>query len=76
MKQLLRFDDLRELGIVKSHTTLNKWTDTRGFPPGRIIGKHRFWTNTEIMGWIEEQPTAKLALRGDAKRRKEAAAHE
>jgi predicted DNA-binding transcriptional regulator AlpA len=72
--KLLRFQDLKD--VLKSRTTLNDWVDNRGFPPGRVIGKHRLWTEDEILRWIESQPTGKLPLRGDAKRRKAAAAHE
>jgi hypothetical protein len=64
---LLRFDDLREQGIVKTWHTLNHWIDERGFPPGRMIGRFRTWTQAEVMAWVEKQPTAKSELRGVAK---------
>jgi predicted DNA-binding transcriptional regulator AlpA len=63
---LLRFDDLRRLGIVSTWTSLNKWIDERGFPPGRIIGRFRTWTTAEVMAWIESQPTTKAKRRGAA----------
>ena len=66
--KLLRFEDLRELRIVRTWTTLNSWIDTRGFPPGRMIGRFRTWTEAEVMGWIEAQPTTKIPPRGNAKR--------
>jgi hypothetical protein len=66
--KLLHFQDLREANIVRTWQTLNDWVDNRGFPPGRIIGKFRTWTEAEIMAWIEKQPTAKLPPRGKAKR--------
>ena len=65
---LLRFEDLRAKRIVRTWTTLNNWIDTRGFPPGRMIGRFRFWTEAEVMAWIEKQPTAKIPPRGYAKR--------
>ena len=65
---LLRFQDLRELRIVRTWTTLNYWIDTRGFPPGRMIGRFRTWTEAEVMAWIEGQPTTKIPPRGNAKR--------
>jgi predicted DNA-binding transcriptional regulator AlpA len=65
--KLLRFDDLREQRIVRTWTTLNEWIDTRDFPPGRMIGRFRTWTEAEVMDWIERQPSAKLAPRGFAK---------
>jgi predicted DNA-binding transcriptional regulator AlpA len=63
---LLRFDDLSRLGIVKTWTSLNKWIDERGFPPGRIIGRFRTWTTAEVMAWIESQPPTKAKRRGAA----------
>jgi hypothetical protein len=68
MKKLLHFQDLREANIVRTWNTLNDWIDNRGFPPGRMIGKHRVWTDDEVVDWIKKQPTAKLAPRGNAKR--------
>jgi predicted DNA-binding transcriptional regulator AlpA len=66
---LLRFQDLREQRIVRTWTTLNNWIDHRSFPPGRMIGKHRLWTEAEVLAWIERQPQAKLEPRGCAKGR-------
>ena len=66
--KLLRFEDLRQQRIVRTWTTLNNWIDTRGFPPGRMIGRFRTWTEDEVMAWIEAQSTAKLAPRGYARR--------
>jgi hypothetical protein len=64
---LLRFEGLREQGIVKTWHTLNHWIDTKGFPAGRLIGRHRTWTVAEVMAWIERQSAAKAELRGVAK---------
>jgi predicted DNA-binding transcriptional regulator AlpA len=63
---LLRFEDLRVLGIVQTWQSLNKWIDERGFPPGRIIGRFRTWTQAEVMAWIEAQPSTKAKRRGCA----------
>jgi predicted DNA-binding transcriptional regulator AlpA len=65
---LLTFRDLRAKRIVKTWNTLNSWIDTRGFPPGRMIGRFRMWTEAEVMAWIEAQPTTKIEPRGAAKR--------
>lgn len=67
--RLLHFEDLRAKRIARTWTTLNRWIDTRGFPPGRMIGRFRTWTEAEVMAWIEAQPVAKLAPRGAVKRR-------
>jgi hypothetical protein len=66
---LLRFEDLRDKRIVRTWNTFNNWIDTRGFPPGRMIGRFRTWTEAEVMAWIERQPHDKLEPRGAVKRR-------
>jgi predicted DNA-binding transcriptional regulator AlpA len=63
---LLRYEDLRVLGVVQTWTSLNKWIDEKGFPPGRIIGRFRTWTTAEVMAWIEAQPSTKAKRRGVA----------
>jgi hypothetical protein len=67
--ELLFFEDLRAKRIVRTWTTLNKWVDERGFPPGRILGRFRVWTEAEVMRWIEAQPSDKATHRGFLKRR-------
>jgi hypothetical protein len=66
---LLRFEDLRAKHIVRTWTTLNLWIDNRGFPPGRILGRYRTWTEDEVMAWIEAQPTTKIPPRGCVKQK-------
>jgi predicted DNA-binding transcriptional regulator AlpA len=63
---ILHYEDLRRLGIVRTWHTLNSWIDNKGFPPGRIIGRHRTWMVAEVMAWIEAQPTKKAKRRGAA----------
>ena len=64
---LMRYEDLRASGIVKTWQTLNHWIEERGFPPGRMIGRFRTWTQAEVMAWVESQPTGKIEPRGIAK---------
>ncbi len=66
---VLFFEDLRSKRIVRTWTTLNKWIDTRGFPPGRILGRFRVWTEAEVMAWIEAQPYEKQKPRGFLKQK-------
>jgi hypothetical protein len=66
---LRRFEDLRAQRIVQTWTSLNKWIDEKGFPPGRIIGRFRTWTQAEVLAWVERQPSDKVELRGFAKQR-------
>jgi hypothetical protein len=35
-----------------------------------MIGRHRTWTQAEVMSWIEEQPSCRMAPRGIAKANK------
>jgi hypothetical protein len=65
---LMRYEDLRAAGIVRTWQTLNLWIDARGFPPGRMIGRWRTWTQAEVMAWVEAQPTGKIEPRGVAKK--------
>jgi predicted DNA-binding transcriptional regulator AlpA len=66
--ELLRFEDLREKRIVRTWSTLNNWINHKGFPPGRMIGRFRTWTEPEVMAWIERQPSDKVPTRGFVKR--------
>jgi predicted DNA-binding transcriptional regulator AlpA len=66
--KLLRFEELREQCIVRTWTTLNDWVDNRGFPPGRVIGRFRTWTEAEVLDWIDRQPSAKAPARGAVKK--------
>jgi hypothetical protein len=64
----MTFDDLRSRNICRSRTTLAKFQKEKGFPAGRMIGRHRIWTCEEIREWVEAQPEGKAMLRGAAKR--------
>jgi hypothetical protein len=67
--RLLRFKDLgdKPLELVSTWTTLNRWIEQEGFPRGRLIGRDRVWTEDEVLGWVEAQPTDKATLRGRGK---------
>jgi hypothetical protein len=67
MQLLLRFDDLRDRGVVNNWQSLNRWIRDLGFPPGRLLGRTRCWTEAEVMEWFESRPTAKRPLQGRAK---------
>ena len=55
-------------GDPRNWTTLNRRIDKEGFPPGRLVGRKRVWTEAEIQRWLETRPSAKVPLRGCAKR--------
>ena len=60
----LRFADLVERRIVNNRTTLNRWIEDYGFPPGRLLGPNtRAWTTDEVDVWLEERPAQRDAER-------------
>jgi predicted DNA-binding transcriptional regulator AlpA len=73
MKALLDFEGICELQIASSWSTLNRRIANEGFPPGRLIGRRRFWKAEDVSAWFDTRPTAKAPLRGWAKRKAGAA---
>jgi predicted DNA-binding transcriptional regulator AlpA len=58
-KRKLRFRDLRDRGVVDNRTTLKRWVDGQGFPPGKKIGPNtRVWDEDEVDSWIDSRPDA------------------
>jgi hypothetical protein len=58
MTKFLRFDDLRERGIVGNRVTLGNWIKDQGFPTGRLVGPNtRLWREDEIEEWLDSRPT-------------------
>lgn len=52
LPKYLRFNDLREMGIVNNWTTLCRWIKQGHFPQGRMIGPNsRAWTDAEVEEW-------------------------
>jgi predicted DNA-binding transcriptional regulator AlpA len=59
LPKLLRYKDLKELGIVENWTTLFRLIADGEFPPGRYISPNRrAWTETEVAEWLESRPQA------------------
>ena len=59
---LLRFSDLKARGIVRNRTTLQRWKEKIGFPPGAMTGMNtRTWTEEEIADWLAERAAASRA---------------
>jgi predicted DNA-binding transcriptional regulator AlpA len=58
--RLLRFADLKALGIVLNWTTIHRGIAKGQFPPGRYLGPStRVWTEEEIVEWLASRPTSK-----------------
>ena len=59
MPKYLRFDDLRERGIVGNRVTLGNWIRDHGFPAGILAGPNsRLWPEADVEQWLTTRPTA------------------
>jgi predicted DNA-binding transcriptional regulator AlpA len=68
MIKLVRFRDLKALGIVDSWAQLDNLVKKYGFPAGRMISPNaRAWTEDEIDLWYASRPTDSPPPRGAAK---------
>jgi predicted DNA-binding transcriptional regulator AlpA len=58
--KLLRYPDLKAMGVVGSRMTLKRLIHMRGFPPGVLITPNaRAWLEDEVDLWIANRPTAR-----------------
>jgi predicted DNA-binding transcriptional regulator AlpA len=65
--RFLRFADLKERGIVSNWMTLHRWVESRGFPPGRLLGENtRVWTQEELDHWLASRPTGRVRRKARA----------
>ena len=56
MLKLLRFKDLRDLGIVNNRVTLARWIEHEGFPPGRLLGPNsRAYPSDDVDTWLTDR---------------------
>jgi predicted DNA-binding transcriptional regulator AlpA len=54
----LRFEDLKERGIVKHWLTLRRWIKHAGFPPGILLGPNtRAFPEADVEAWLASRPT-------------------
>jgi predicted DNA-binding transcriptional regulator AlpA len=57
---LLRFADLKRMGIVSNWQTLGRRIRDQGFPPGIKLGPNtRAWPQDQVMDWVASRPAAK-----------------
>lgn len=67
MTTLLRFRDLQQRNIINSWAMLKRRVANDRFPPGRLIGSNRVWTDEEIDEWVKSWPIGgQIGLRGVA----------
>lgn len=53
LPKLLKFKDLKALGIVNNWTTLQRWIDAGHFPSGIKLGENtRAWTEQSVAEWL------------------------
>jgi predicted DNA-binding transcriptional regulator AlpA len=58
--RLLRFKDLKERRIAPNWTSLLRWIEHEGFPPGiRLAPNTRAWTEDEVAAWLASRPAGK-----------------
>jgi predicted DNA-binding transcriptional regulator AlpA len=56
--ELLRYKDLRRLGIVSSWPQLRYMQEKYGFPSGLLLGANsRAWRVAEVEAWLASRPT-------------------
>jgi predicted DNA-binding transcriptional regulator AlpA len=56
MDRLLDFNDLKSRGVLRNRTTLSRWINELGFPPGTKIGPNsRRWRESEIEAWLADR---------------------
>jgi hypothetical protein len=60
-------DDLIDWLLTSSWNETNRKIDTQGFPPGRMVGRRRIWTEREVLAWLEARPSDRVPPRGAAK---------
>jgi hypothetical protein len=57
LPKLLRFADLKRIGLVGNWPTLKRRIESQAFPPGRLLGPNtRVWTETEVELWFVSRP--------------------
>lgn len=52
--QLLSYQDLVRLGVVRSRETLRRWLKADAFPKPIKIGRRIAWHQDQIDAWIEQ----------------------
>ena len=56
--ELLRYKDLRSLGVVSSWPQLRQMQRLYGFPSGFLLGPNsRAWRADDVEKWLAERPT-------------------
>ena len=61
LKPFNRFADLKGAGLFNSRMTLDRAIARGDFPPGRLLGNSRIWTDAEIFESLDRCPTEKQA---------------
>jgi predicted DNA-binding transcriptional regulator AlpA len=59
LKPFNRFADLKAAGLFNSRMTLDRAIARGDFPPGRLMGNSRLWTEPEILESLDRCPTEK-----------------
>ncbi|MEW6438817.1 MAG: AlpA family phage regulatory protein [Pseudomonadota bacterium] len=55
--QILRFKDLKRLGVVTDRMSLRRRILADGFPPGILLGPNSIgWNSDEVDAWLTARP--------------------
>jgi len=57
--ELLRFCDLKRLGVVRDRATLRRWlkAESDPFPPALVLsGNSVAWRSAEVRDWLDRRP--------------------
>ena len=55
--KLLRFADLKRIGLVGNWPTLKRRIESQAFRPGKLLGPNtRVWTEGEVEAWFVSRP--------------------
>jgi predicted DNA-binding transcriptional regulator AlpA len=63
-RRLIRFSDLKALGVVTNWPQVRRLVETQNFPPGFYLGPNsRCWFEDEVCQWLGSRPTNRDELK-------------
>ncbi|GAB4231983.1 MAG: hypothetical protein Kow00109_04330 [Acidobacteriota bacterium] len=61
--RLLRFHDLKRLGVVTNRATLRRWVAAGDFPPPIPVGPNSLaWRADEVRAWLDRRAEQRAEL--------------
>jgi hypothetical protein len=68
--RVVRFEDLKQAGLVRDWSAVNRLINHEGFPPGILLSRNkRVWREADVIAWLAARPdySEPYLLRGAAK---------